>query len=144
MAEPMIGSCKHGRNMVTCFVCSGEEARMEAVSEKLKAAMKPETNYDKWHYSAHGWASLVDPCLIYADEHGLQVQDVKEKFGVLRVYWNGDCSEEVEEEMNSLVLAAETLSFHTCQRCGLPGKQCGTGWMKVRCQVCFVAEEKRK
>lgn len=56
---------------------------------------------------------------------------VKEKFGILRIYVNNP-----NEEVNSLVTAAEKLSGSICEDCGAPGILRGGGWLKVRCLDC--------
>lgn len=53
---------------------------------------------------------------------------VKEKFGGLRFYV--DRSTDVQEAVIGFV---ENLSYHTCDVCGAPGKQRGSGWVTTRC-----------
>lgn len=54
---------------------------------------------------------------------------IKEKYGELRWYHNGDVGELGDE----IIAAAEHLSEHVCEVCGAPGQVNRKGWMKCRC-----------
>jgi len=72
---------------------------------------------------------LVDDNPKYAD---LEVVQVKEKYGELRVYTNSDF-DEVEELINEYSERLDTV----CDRCGEPGKlQSINGWYRVSCDGC--------
>jgi hypothetical protein len=55
---------------------------------------------------------------------------VKEKFGGLRFYVNG-----ATEEHWHYISFAESMSYHTCEDCGAPGKRYTDGWHKVLCDI---------
>jgi len=63
-----------------------------------------------------------------------QFTQVKEKYGTLRIYYNGD------DWIGGIVALAETLSQTTCEICGKEGKinqeDC---WKSVRCDACRKA-----
>jgi hypothetical protein len=53
---------------------------------------------------------------------------VKEKFGSLRFYYDGG-----DEYIFGLTSMAESMSLHTCEECGNPGKARYGGWIRVLC-----------
>lgn len=53
---------------------------------------------------------------------------IKEKFGVLRVYLD-----HADERIVALTDTAETLSKTTCEECGAPGQLRSGGWLKTLC-----------
>lgn len=104
------------------------------------------SNDDRWYHGCGiGWKSLIDPILEYIqsynekccnDEDKIEVLQIKEKFGGLRIYTD-KTTEELEEMMNK----AELESFKTCEICGTKENvgQIMTGWIKTCCRKC--AEE---
>jgi hypothetical protein len=56
------------------------------------------------------------------------VAQIKEKFGGLRFYYNGG-----DEYIQGLVSMAESWAGHSCETCGAPGEQGGSGWIKTLC-----------
>ncbi len=56
------------------------------------------------------------------------IQQIKEKFGGLRVYINGG-----NAEMRTCTHFAESMSYHTCEVCGSPGKLRKDDWVKTLC-----------
>lgn len=82
-----------------------------------------------------GWVSLVDGMLRlvdrYSAEHCLeiQVEQVKEKFGLLRVYVRGG-----DVVVDWILDVAELVSSCTCEVCGAAGRYYEiNGWLQVRC-----------
>ena len=80
-----------------------------------------------------GWGYLLD--VLYAVTAGpvpVVVTTVKEKFGTLRVYYDGG-----DRNFMDLVDALENVSAHLCDQCG---KQAGRrpygGWILTRCGDC--------
>lgn len=57
------------------------------------------------------------------------VDQIKEKFGTLRVYFS-DCNDII----NEITGFAETMSETTCEECGNIGKARGGGWIKTLCE----------
>jgi len=57
------------------------------------------------------------------------VQQVKEKFGTLRFYYQGG-----DEYIAGLVSMAESMSGVTCEKCGNPGTRTGGSWVKTACK----------
>jgi hypothetical protein len=55
-------------------------------------------------------------------------QQVKEKFGTLRFYYEGG-----DDYIGGLVAMAEAMTDVTCEVCGAPGHQTQGGWIKTLC-----------
>ncbi len=56
------------------------------------------------------------------------VEQVKEKFGTLRFYYQGG-----DEVISGMVRMAESMSAVTCEECGVPGTRRGGGWVTTLC-----------
>ncbi len=56
------------------------------------------------------------------------VQQVKEKFGGLRFYYNGG-----DEFIRGLETMAEIWASCSCEECGKPGERRGGGWVRTLC-----------
>jgi len=66
------------------------------------------------------------------DKIGLEITQIKEKFGGLRVYTNIDT-----DEIWNLIEEAEAKSFTICEFCGKPGKlRLNHGWYTTLCDEC--------
>jgi hypothetical protein len=58
------------------------------------------------------------------------LDQVKEKFGTLRFYYQGG-----DDEISGMVRMAESMSAVTCEECGNPGTSGGQGWIKTLCET---------
>jgi len=58
-------------------------------------------------------------------------QQLKEKFGTLRVYYMGG-----DEYIHGAVRMAENYSSKVCEMCGSQGRPTKTRWIKVLCEKC--------
>jgi len=58
-------------------------------------------------------------------------QQLKEKFGTLRVYYMGG-----DEYIHGAVRMAENYSSKVCEMCGSSGRPTKTRWIKVLCEKC--------
>lgn len=85
-----------------------------------------------------GWCNLIDVLCGEIDDHlehhkdkrdDFKVAQVKEKFGGLRFYTDGN-----DEYISGTIALAESLSYTICEECGNPGKSNSEGWIKVRCK----------
>ena len=65
----------------------------------------------------------------------VKFDQIKEKFGGLRVYYSGG-----DDYIAGAVALAEDMSYRTCERCGHPGEPSKTGWIMTLCAAC---QEKR-
>jgi hypothetical protein len=57
------------------------------------------------------------------------VQQIKEKFGGLRFYYNGG-----DEHISGMVRMAESWAGYSCEECGVPGERTEGGWIKTLCE----------
>lgn len=69
------------------------------------------------------------------DLHTYSVIEVKEKYGALRWY-DGGYSQEISEEMGTLLFKYENLSEVICFRCGKPATKISKGWICPWCDRC--------
>jgi hypothetical protein len=59
------------------------------------------------------------------------ITQIKEKFGALRFYYEGN----VAEEVIYYVDFAQAISARTCEVCGAAGEKRNNGWVKTLCDV---------
>jgi len=71
-----------------------------------------------------------DPDYI-SDYYPVKFDQIKEKFGGLRVYFTGG-----DEYVEGLVKMAECWSYNTCEVCGERGKPNKGGWISTLCDKC--------
>lgn len=78
-----------------------------------------------------GWSKLIHEAYNAFDKDPeIEVGQVKEKFGGLRIYID-HCSD--HRHIGEVVARVENLSFTVCEQCGAPGVLRGDGWMKTLC-----------
>lgn len=84
---------------------------VKEIEHKLKAS-------GEYNEKSHGWTAEYftqnpnDPLLT------TQVCQIKEKFGGLRIYYNGQ-----DPYIDGLISMAEAWAYRTCEECGKPGKR---------------------
>jgi hypothetical protein len=89
-----------------------------------------------------GWLPLLEALLERLSSlniEGLQIVQIKEKFGMLRVYIDG-----TTDKVRALVAAAEKLSGTICESCGREGKLRGRGWCYTNCDTCHAVWQSRR
>jgi hypothetical protein len=62
--------------------------------------------------------------------HWIKVEQIKEKFGGLRFYYQGG-----DKEIDGMVSMAETWAGHSCEVCGNKGTRRDGGWIRTLCDV---------
>lgn len=89
---------------------------------------------------AEGWKVLYEPIYKLADLFGVRVEQVKEKFGYLRVYtWPH------KEEFQELIYKLENISCYICEYCGVAHEEGIKGtWMQSLCKDCREKREASK
>lgn len=99
-----------------------------------------------------GWYDLLADCVrgiskIDVNET-VRVQQVKEKFGSLRFYYQREVNEQenqpIDKEIQDYVDAAEARSEVTCERCGAPAEIKGYGWLRCECDACRIKREEER
>lgn len=103
-----------------------------------------------------GWFNIIDTLCGAAQHHidwkikkvedpqeaeNLQIvaTQVKEKFGGLRFYYMGG-----DDVIDGIVRMAESISYKTCEHCGVPGKKRDGGWILTLCDSCHEEREKKR
>ncbi|KAL8797154.1 MAG: hypothetical protein Q9195_000621 [Heterodermia aff. obscurata] len=91
-----------------------------------------------WYHILYRLSSSISTVV---SENGLDPQEycyeqIKEKFGLLRVYMHGGTTEEIGQAIQRAVEE----SAKTCEVCGREGQLGDKGWLRVRCNEC---EEQR-
>lgn len=66
----------------------------------------------------------------------VEFAQIKEKFGGLRVYTEGN-----DDYVNGIIDFACSMADKTCENCGLPGKLYNGGWMVTQCEACSKLNE---
>src|ERR1041385_2808835 len=89
-----------------------------------------------------GWRDLLEracgriQAAVAADGRRLTITQIKEKFGTLRFYWEGDLSHDAEAKVEEAIDLAEARSACTCEVCGEEGWLHRFGaWLMTRCST---------
>ena len=94
-----------------------------------------------WYNLIYTLTNCIDGRLEHLNKDGgnrkVVIAQIKEKFGGLRYYADGD----VDEQMDGMIDFAEALSYTICEECGAPGKLRSGGWMRT---LCDKHEEERQ
>ena len=119
---------------------SGVDNFMPNREERYKALVdRIPSGWGKWISVGDGWADLVIQLDkdIAAIDPDYEIHQVKEKFGLLRVYESHHhdlCnSEDWNCEIHRLIAEAEEKSSRMCETCGQPGILRGKGWVRTLC-----------
>lgn len=71
----------------------------------------------------------------YNELDKLYIEQLKEKWGMLRIYYSG-VSSECMKELNKITNKYEDVSYKTCIKCGKPAKYRTTGYILPYCENC--------
>jgi hypothetical protein len=91
------------------------------ILERLCANIQSHINWRNEQYTKYGRGEEVQQVV---------VEQIKEKFGGLRFYYQGGC-----EQVHGMVRMAEAWADASCEECGAPGTSGGRGWIKTLCPV---------
>ena len=91
----------------------------------------------------NGWFKLIEEvCEKLKDIEGFKFAQIKEKFGMLTIYYSGPS--EHEDYISKVIDEAENKSVKTCEACGEPGKLASRGgWLSTECKTCSVIRDAR-
>ena len=91
-----------------------------------------------------GWFKIIEEvCEKLKDIEGFRFDQVKEKFGMLAIYYTS-LDDENAEYVREVIDEAENKSVKTCEICGEPGKrESHNGWLAVECKTCNAIREAR-
>lgn len=146
-----IGGCTYYRNppfrreTLVDLVARMQRLRWQRAAPLIPLAMPPiEADLQALHQKHRratvgfeclpGWTDLLDATFTWLHEIAPQrnwaPDQIKEKYGALRLYWHGD----LPELGDAIISAAEHLSGHVCEACGAPGSQQNwSGWWSTHC-----------
>lgn len=81
-----------------------------------------------------GWSSLVTEAFAHLPE-GARIVQVKEKFGALRIYFDGSPGARASDKFHAILNDLEARSQTTCEECGAPGRRDPTSpyWIRTSC-----------
>ena len=65
--------------------------------------------------------------------YGLQITQIKEKFGTLRIYVSHGTN-----DLHKVIDRYEHLSYNTCINCGKPAEYISNGWISPYCETCIT------
>jgi hypothetical protein len=93
-----------------------------------------------------GWFKILEElCEKVGNIPGFKFAQVKEKFGMLTIYYDGPDTEEDQKIVRAAIDEAEDKSLNTCEMCGEPGKRHNDGgWLSVECKKCKALSEIRR
>lgn len=92
------------------------------------------TSERREHQRAHIMALL--PRSVEKETLQVIVQQVKQKFGTLRFYYNGG-----DDYISGLVSMAEIYSAKVCEQCSSPAILNKSGWIRALCNKCRTEKE---
>jgi hypothetical protein len=86
-----------------------------------------------------GWYPMVEKLLLDIralpkDDGLVRINQIKEKFGGLRVYAEVSGSGDFKERVRGMIEQAEKQASRTCEFCSNPGVLRSAGWMRVTCE----------
>jgi hypothetical protein len=97
------------------------------IIEKLCESIQSHINWKNQQFEKYGHGTEIPQVV---------VEQIKEKFGGLRFYYQGG-----DEYVNGMVRLAEAWADATCEVCGEPGKRRSGGWIRT---LCDTHEEERQ
>ena len=102
---------------------------------EVKANFAP--GWINWIECGEGWYPLIAEthCRLKELDPGYKINQIKEKFGGLRFYWepSKDLSNENWKKAHNIEYEAEDRSLKICEVCGKPGHRRNNGWLKTLC-----------
>ena len=103
-----------------------------------------------------GWEKLYLPLLQLCDLLGIEVLQVKEKFGGMRFYVGG-VKTELSDMVHAFIDSMEHLSYSTCEECGIENNQYRDNnythkvkvttegsWLLTLCEKCRKERDERR
>jgi hypothetical protein len=131
---------------------------MVMVEEYETFAKKMETTYPKMFANKYGgfavgagWYPILEKLCASIQHHidwrnrevetvsQVVVEQIKEKFGGLRFYYQGG-----DEYISGLVSMAESWAGSTCEECGNVGVRRDSGWIRTLCDAHEAEHKERK
>jgi hypothetical protein len=130
---------------------------MEDLNEYEVFANKMETAYPKMFADRYGgfavgagWWPILEALCANIQSHidwrnresetvpQVVVEQIKEKFGGLRFYYQGG-----DEQVHGMVRMAEAWAANCCEECCAPGKSRNGGWIRTLCDIHEAEHQER-
>jgi hypothetical protein len=130
---------------------------MEDLNEYEVFANKMETAYPKMFADRYGgfavgagWWPILEALCANIQSHidwrnresetvpQVVVEQIKEKFGGLRFYYQGG-----DEQIHGMVRMAEAWADASCEECGAPGIRRNGGWIRTLCDMHEAEHQER-
>ena len=94
----------------------------------------------------NGWFKILEEfCEKVANVPGFKFSQVKEKFGMLTIYYEGPKYKKDYKLIREAIEEAGDKSRKTCETCGEPAKlKSDAGWMLVECKKCNAIKQARR
>ncbi len=138
-SKPMTESCM-------CWGCScGDgwflllDRLCSQITNHIKIKNEQFTWYNKWEKEKLAKDEKIEPCSELIKEcPPVRFNQVKEKFGALRIYYSGG-----DQEVSAMISFAESLSRYICENCGKFDTTVGSttiGWTQSICEECISKE----
>lgn len=121
-------------NAYDVWVDEGWQPIIFKLSEAIQHHIKSHNQHNEYIRTRGGNGLAIDVVNIPQ----VTVQQIKEKFGGLRFYYDGG-----DDHIQGLVDMAEVWASSTCEMCGKPGQSRHGGWIKTLCDE-HDAERKAK
>ena len=127
-------------------IMSGQQMTQtnEIEQKLLNRIFKP---WGKYISCNEGWYKILeelDNKLSYLDPE-YKINQIKEKFGTLRFYFESQSSDLIKDIMDDCVSAAAYASSYTCEYCGSRlGKLQDSGWVKTACDECWTKKQEER
>lgn len=115
-------------------LCEEYKKKREEERREHPERFVPKSPYELFGIECReGWKHLYQPIIDYANEHNMGIFQVKEKFGMLRIYLD-----EYDDTVKQMIRDAEEKSYNTCEICGKHiGKPITENhWIYAECQEC--------
>lgn len=146
--EPGWFDRKDSQASLMCFGFSVGDGWYDIIKTILSMAKSEQKHWDQNVKYAKKWESegtLIPEYKKYLDPEAknpfapgnFSVQQVKEKFGTLRFYYDGG-----DEAFGGAVTMAESLTHRVCEECGNRGELRQGGWLRTLCDPCAEASKK--
>jgi len=93
----------------------------------------------------NGWYKILEElCEKIGNIPGFKFAQVKEKFGMLTIYYDGPNTEEDRKIVRAAINDAENESVVTCEICGEKGeRRSHGGWLSTECKTCRIINDAR-
>lgn len=85
-----------------------------------------------------GWAAIIHELHVKLKKFDVDIIQIKEKWGVLRVIFHFEGNDQDRERIREIIQEAEDKSSVTCELCGKKAElRKLDGWLRTNCDDCI-------